>query len=126
MVSWILNYINSPSFAFLINGSATSFFRGERGLRQGCPLSPLLFLLVVEGLNRLIKDVVVGGRLKGIAVSPTFYISHLLSVDDILIFCEGVISYVEHLNELLKILCKATRMLINKYKSSLYTSEINE
>ena len=43
------------SFAILINGAASPFFHVERGLRQGFPLSPLLFLLVAEDLSRFIK-----------------------------------------------------------------------
>jgi hypothetical protein len=56
----------------LINGFAITFFKVERGIKQGCPLSPLLFLLVAEGLNKLILNAVSNGHLKGIAVNPTF------------------------------------------------------
>jgi hypothetical protein len=111
-----MNCISIASFALLINGSSTPFFNVERGLKQGCPLSPLLFLLVAESLSKPLKDALVGGGLKGIVVSPICSISHLLFVNDILIFCEGNISYVEHLEELLNIFCKAVGMLINKAK----------
>jgi hypothetical protein len=45
-VNWIMACLNSVSFSILLNGSTTTFFQAERGIRQGCPLSPLLFLLV--------------------------------------------------------------------------------
>lgn len=50
-IKWIMGCITDVSYAILINGAATPFFKGQRGLRQGCPLSPLLFLLVAEGLS---------------------------------------------------------------------------
>jgi hypothetical protein len=55
-INWIMSCISSVSFVVLINGAATPFFQAERGLRQGCPLSPLLFLLVAEGLSRALKE----------------------------------------------------------------------
>eukprot|EP00253_Pinus_taeda_P010718 PITA_10718 len=47
-ITWIMACITTPTFSVLINGSASHFFHCERGLRQGCPLSPLLFLIVME------------------------------------------------------------------------------
>jgi hypothetical protein len=52
---WIMGCISSATYVVLVNGEPTDFFNGGRGLRQGCPLSPLLFLLVMEGLSLAIK-----------------------------------------------------------------------
>jgi hypothetical protein len=43
MTNWIMSCVTSTSFAVLINGEATNFFRSGRGVRQGCPLSPIAF-----------------------------------------------------------------------------------
>jgi hypothetical protein len=56
LVKWIMGCVSSTLFVVLINGSTSSFFKPSRGLRQGFPLSPYLFLLVAEGLSRLIKE----------------------------------------------------------------------
>ena len=50
-VNWIMGCISSATFAVLINGTPTSFFPTSHGIRQGCPFSPLLFILVIEGLS---------------------------------------------------------------------------
>eukprot|EP00253_Pinus_taeda_P004657 PITA_04657 len=64
-ISWIMGCISNVSFAVLINGAASPFIKSQRGLRQGCPLSPLLFLLVAEGLSRLIHKARRSNKIKG-------------------------------------------------------------
>lgn len=54
-IRWIMCCISTVSFAILINGVASPFFMAECGIRQGFPLSTLLFLLVAEGLSRFLK-----------------------------------------------------------------------
>lgn len=81
--------IKSTNFAILVNGCPTTFFQASRGLRQGCPMSPLLFILVIEGLSRLIHQARPEGSFTGIQVSPHVIITRLLFVDDILIFGLG-------------------------------------
>lgn len=55
----------SVSFEVLINGATSLFFKAERGLRQGYPLFPILFLLVVEGLSRMLTKAKRRGDFKG-------------------------------------------------------------
>jgi hypothetical protein len=58
------------------------------GLKNGCPLSPLLVLLIVEGMSRFLEEAPENGKFKWIDIGPTCNITHLLSMDDILIFYE--------------------------------------
>jgi hypothetical protein len=88
-INWIMSCLTSVSFVVLINGSTSSFFHAKRGLREGCPLSPLLFQLVAEGLSRVMGEAKRMGEFWGIMLSPTLKISHLLFFDDVLIFCDG-------------------------------------
>lgn len=86
---WIMSCITSMSFAILINGATSHFFHFEHGLRVGFPVSPLLFLLVTEGLSKFFLKAHFDGDFRGKFVSQALAITHLLFVDDILIFCDG-------------------------------------
>ena len=75
-IRWILSCIATVSFSVLIDGAAWPFFHAERGLRQGFPLSPLLFLLVVEGLSHPLKEVIRMGNFIGPQLVQNLHISH--------------------------------------------------
>ena len=74
----------------MVNGSPCGFFQSSRGIHQGDPLSPLLFV-IMEALSRLIDKASGVGLLSGFPVGREAFdplkISHLLFADDILIFC---------------------------------------
>ena len=86
---WIAHCISSVRFSILVNGSPNGFFSSSRGLRQGDPLSLLLFVFVMEALSQMISAAEQGGLLEGFKVGNTFF-SHLLFADDTLIFCKAL------------------------------------
>ena len=75
--------LSSANFALLVNGISSNFFPASRGIRQGCPL---LFIIVIEGLSLLIEDAQTNGRIKGISISSQLSLTHLLFVDDVILF----------------------------------------
>eukprot|EP00253_Pinus_taeda_P027227 PITA_27227 len=115
--------ITSVSFDVLINGVASSFFKAQRGLRQGCPLSPLLFLLVAEGLSQLILEARREEVVKGLELAVNMFISHLLFVDDILLFTNGSVNEIKELKSILDLFMKAIGMQVNHRKSQLIMEE---
>ena len=96
---------------------ASPFFHAERGLRQGYPLSPLLFLLVVEGLSRALKEAIRMVNFIGLQLAQNLHISHFLFVDDIFIFCSVSVRELCALDDILNIFSKETGMEINVGKS---------
>ena len=91
---WISWWISTVTFFVLINGTPAGFFNSSRGLRQGDPLSPYLFVIGMEALSRLIfRAVREGGYLSGCKIKEKsgdeVLVSHLLFADDTLVFCEA-------------------------------------
>ncbi|CAL1390428.1 unnamed protein product [Linum trigynum] len=78
---WIHECLRSSSFSALMNGSPKGFFAASRGLRQGDPLSPLLFVLCTEGFAALLRKAIPENKLEGVKVAPRSpRISHLFSL----------------------------------------------
>jgi hypothetical protein len=76
---WIMTCVSSATVSVLVNGSPTNEFSMRRGLRQGDPLSPFMFLIAAEGLNVMLKASVDSGLFKGYLLS-IFLIYSLLMI----------------------------------------------
>ena len=122
---WILTILHSAKLSININGKAVGFFRCSRGVRQGDPLSPLLFCLAEEVISRGIEDLVLHGRLTQIKATRSIYIpSHCLYADDILIFCKGTVANVKNITHLFDSYGKYSSQVVNAQKSKFYSSSI--
>eukprot|EP00253_Pinus_taeda_P015037 PITA_15037 len=75
-IRWVRGLISSAFFSILINGIPTSTFQASRGIRQGDPLSPFLFIIMAEGLGRCIKNAIHTQDLKGITLHQAPTVSH--------------------------------------------------
>jgi len=102
----------------LINGRPTSFFKSNKRLRQGCPLSHFIFLLVIEGISRAILEQVRENNIEGIYVARGLNITHLIFVDDVILFESGKISEWEAFKEVIDLFFKANGMTFSPQKSS--------
>jgi hypothetical protein len=110
-----------------INGAQHGFFKCKRGVRQGDPLSPLLFCLAEEVLSRGISKLVADGKVDLIKASRnTFVPSHCLYADDIMVFCRGKISCVQALKSLFADYAICSGQVINASKSTLFYGGISQ
>ena len=114
---WIMSCVNSTSFAVLINGSPSIFFKGTKGLRQGCPLSPYLFLLIIEGLSLKLRKAKEDKQISGVKVFGSIFISHTLFVDDAIIFGRGIYAEWIIIKGIIDVFCNASGMSFSTTKS---------
>lgn len=121
-IKWIKFNISTVKYSVLINRSPVGFFSAQRGLRQGDPLSPFLFILAMEGLSRMLNKAKQLQWLKGFDIGRdrAVNISHLLYADDTLIFCGADREQILYLNLTLLIFEVVSGLHINMLKSVIY------
>ncbi|KAL5540492.1 hypothetical protein UlMin_043086 [Ulmus minor] len=119
-VKLIMRCVSSVSYSFLINRQVTGAVIQHRGLRQGDPLSPYLFVICAHGLSEMLACFEERKRFTGIKIaSGCPSISHLFFADDSLIFCKANLSEATHLKTCLTNYAKASGQQINFDKSAL-------
>ena len=99
---WMWSCISTAKFLVLVNGVSAGFFSSSKGLRQGDPLSPYLFVMGMEVLSVLIGRAVEGGFISRCNIKqgsgPAANISHLLFADETIVFCEAKKDHLTHLS----------------------------
>ncbi|XP_020266348.1 uncharacterized protein LOC109841822 [Asparagus officinalis] len=118
---WISHILSSSKSIVLVNGSPSSFFQCHRGLKQGDPLSPMLFLLVVDVLNKMISASFSAGDLPNLNLKGEFNsIRSLQFADDTLIFCKADNKDIFTLKSILFMFGSISGLHINPSKSTLF------
>ena len=115
---WMRSCITSPLLSVLVNGSPTRQFELEKGLRQGDPLSPFLFNIVVEGLNALFKKAVSLDMLKGVSFGRgDVHVTHLQFAYDTILFLQPREDNLVNARRILRCFEVASGLRINFSKS---------
>ncbi|XP_042974894.1 uncharacterized protein LOC122306534 [Carya illinoinensis] len=120
----VMQCVSTVSFSVLVNGSPKGPFYPSRGIRQGDPLSPYLFLLCTEGLINLLRRNAEPGKIEGVRIcrgAPR--VNHLLFADDSVIFCQADGPTNEKILSLLEVYEKASGQCINKEKTAMVFSK---
>lgn len=119
-IARIMQCITTVSYSILFNGAPRGCIIPTRGIRQGDPLSPYLFILCSEVLSGLCRRSQASGKLQGIRVAANSpRINHLLFADDTMFFCKANAKCCKELNKILDSYAVVSGQLINFQKSSI-------
>jgi hypothetical protein len=123
-VDWIMSCVTSVRYQVKFNGTLLDSFSPSRGLRQGDPLSPFLFVFVADGLSTLLQNEVNNHGIEPVKIcrrAPG--ISHLLFADDSLLFFKAQANQACQIKKVLDLYALSTGQLINPDKCSIIFGE---
>ncbi|XP_020240887.1 uncharacterized protein LOC109819544 [Asparagus officinalis] len=126
IVDWIMVCISTPKYSISLNGTLHGYFKGERGLRQGDPLSPYLFILGMEYLSRSLDLLKQDKQFKYHPRCGKMKITHLIFADDLLLFGKGDLYSVKKLYQCVTDFGNVSGLEANKEKSSIFFGGVEE
>ncbi|PWA89784.1 RNA-directed DNA polymerase, eukaryota, Reverse transcriptase zinc-binding domain protein [Artemisia annua] len=127
MVRWIMVCITTAKFSVCINGERKGYFSSGRGLRQGDPISPYLFTLVMEVFTLLMaKNAQQNGNFKFHKGCKELKLTHMGFADDLLVVCHGDVESVKVVKESLVEFSNMSGLLPNMAKSIVFFGNVQE
>lgn len=118
---WIRNCLESGRASVIINGSPTNEFSITKGVRQGDPLSPFLFIIAIEGLNVAMKTAVEKGVFDGVKFpNSNICLSHLFYADDALFIGEWSRRNIANVSRILKCFYVSSGLKVNFSMSRVF------
>uniref|UniRef100_A0A453L4L9 Reverse transcriptase domain-containing protein n=1 Tax=Aegilops tauschii subsp. strangulata TaxID=200361 RepID=A0A453L4L9_AEGTS len=116
--------ISTPMFFVIINGQSYARFRSSRGIRQGCPLSPYLFVLAINELSISMQEAMMSKHLTGISLGPKCPSIHsLMFADDLLVCGQATIQEATTMNQIIQSFCTQSGQTPNWSKSAILFSK---
>ncbi|MCH81151.1 putative non-LTR retroelement reverse transcriptase, partial [Trifolium medium] len=124
MINVIMHSVTSVETNVKWHGARAEFFRPQRGIRQGDPISPYLFVLCMDKLSHLIMHEVDNGNWKAMKVGRNGpVVSHLMFADDLLLFGEATERQMNHTMEVLNKFCSMSGQEVSIEKTNIFFSK---
>ncbi|XP_056863946.1 uncharacterized protein LOC130511120 [Raphanus sativus] len=123
-ILWIQKCIELASFSVQINGELAGYFNSKRGLRQGCSLSPYLFVICMQVLSKLLDRAAYEKRIGYHPYCEELRLTHICFADDILVFSDGRKESVDGILAVFKQFARMSGLNISLEKSTLYLAGV--
>lgn len=110
----------TASFSVQVNGELAGYFQSKRGLRQGCALSPYLFVICMNVLSSMLDKAVERNLVGYHPKCKNIQVIHLCFADDLMVFTDGTKSSIEGILKVFKEFAVMSGLNISLEKSTLY------
>ena len=124
-INWIKSCLTNPRYSISFNGGLEGYFKGARGVRQGDPLSPYLFVIAMDILSKLLDIAAAHGVYDYHPKCKRIKLTHLCFADDLMIFTKGNVESIVGIQNVLKLFYTFSGLQLNNEKSEIFSSEIN-
>ena len=124
-IQWIRLCISTAVFSVVVNGSLEGFFTSARGIRQGCSLSPYLYVILNNVLSKFLNKAAEAGEFAYHPQCQGVKLTHLSFADDILVFTNGTSESLLGIMEVMRRFAAMSGLHINAAKSSIYVTGRN-
>lgn len=119
-IHWIHTCLSTTAFSVSVNGELEGFIGSERGLRQGCALSPYIFIIAINVLSKILSKAAQSGSIGFHPSRSEVNLTHLSFADDLMIFTDGASSSLRGIFEVLSQFTGISGLVINPAKSSIF------
>ncbi|GKV19162.1 hypothetical protein SLEP1_g29456 [Rubroshorea leprosula] len=125
-INWLMLCVSTTRFSVSINGQPKGYFQGQRGLQQGDPIPPYLFVLVMEYLTRKLKELDMQEKFKYHSKCRVMQLTHLIFVDDIMLFCKADEESTVLMMQKFEEFARVSRLEVNRMNSQVFFSGVRE
>lgn len=119
-IKWIALCVTTASFSVQVNGDLAGFFQSKHGLRQGCSLSPYLFVICMNILSTLLDKSALEREFGFHQKCRDLTITHLCFADDMLVFTDGSLGSIEGVVRVFDRFARMSGIRINMEKTVMY------
>lgn len=126
VIKLLMECVSGAQFSVLVNGGAEGYFKATRGLRQGCPLSPFRFAIVMEFFSIMMVQYAKAKLIPSPFVKRDVTISHLMFVDDLIVFSKASTGATVNLRHFLLHFIKFIGLGVNWLKSAIFFTKCKE